>query len=286
MADEEEDITPEEKLQIAQHFLLNAPPGQFDSVLSDVKVITPEGLVADDKLDQIARDFNTKNLRIVREGEYAPLVLSKLGEVGGAPNKYLEPKSNMVFTVNHLKMALDGEPSPADGVMDAEAENTRQAVQEAIQEYVADRFVDGTAASAVYASPQELNIAISGEKLNLRNFWSGQFLSTWNVKLAATGPTVSGEIKIRAHYFEEGNVQLNTKKSVAATTLTCDEAGIAAAVKNLIFTEEKVVQEGLEEMYANMTEETFKAMRRVMPVHRNKVNWNINEVKLNANLRK
>ena len=43
----------------------------------DVKVITPEGLVADDKLDQIARDFNTKNLRIIREGEYAPLVLSK-----------------------------------------------------------------------------------------------------------------------------------------------------------------------------------------------------------------
>ena len=33
-----------------------------------------------------------------------------------------------------------------------------------------------------------------------------------------------------------------------------------------------------------MTEETFKAMRRVMPVHRNKVSWNINEARLNANL--
>jgi hypothetical protein len=39
-------------------------------------------------------------------------------------------------------------------------------------------------------------------------------------------------------------------------------------------------------MYGNMTDETFKAMRRVMPVHRNKMNWNINEVKLNQNLRK
>jgi len=45
-------------------------------------------------------------------------------------------------------------------------------------------------------------------------------------------------------------------------------------------------KEGLEEMYGNMTDETFKAMRRVMPVHRNKMNWNINEVKLNQNLRK
>jgi hypothetical protein len=32
--------------------------------------------------------------------------------------------------------------------------------------------------------------------------------------------------------------------------------------------------------------ERVKAMRRVMPVHRNNMNWNINEVKLNANLRK
>ena len=36
--------------------------------------------------------------------------------------------------------------------------------------------------------------------------------------------------------------------------------------------------------YTGMTEETFKAMRRVMPVHRNKVSWNINEARLNANL--
>jgi capping protein alpha len=265
---------------------LNAPPGQFDSVLSDVKVITPDGLVTDDQVEQIARDFNTRNLRILREGDHPPVILSKLGEVGGATNKYLEPKSNQVFTVNHSKFTLNGEPMPADGVMDADAEGSRKAVQGAVEEYVNDRFVEGTAASAVYAAPQQLSIVISGEKLNLRNFWSGQFLSTWTVQLAPTGPTVSGEIKIRAHYFEEGNVQLNTKKVIAPVTLTCDEAGLAEAIKNLIFTEEKVIQEGLEEMYANMTEETFKAMRRVMPVHRNKVNWNINEVKLNANLRK
>lgn len=81
-------------------------------------------------------------------------------------------------------------------------------------------------------------------------------------------------------------MQLNTKKTVPPVKLTCDEAGVAEAVKALVFAEEKIIQEGLEEMYANMTEETFKAMRRVMPVHRNKVNWNINEVKLNQNLRK
>jgi capping protein (actin filament) muscle Z-line, alpha len=100
---------------------------------------------------------------------------------------------------------------------------------------------------------------------------------------------VTGEIKIRAHYFESGNVQLQTKKVIAASTLAVKGAGaeaFATAVKDHLAVSEKEILEGLEEMYANMTDETFKAMRRVMPVHRNKMNWNIHEVKLNTTLRK
>lgn len=96
-----QEISAEEKLQIAQHYLLNAPPGQFDSVLAgylavfllnmvssmffqvtllylDVKVIAPgEDVLSETQLEAIARDFNTKNLRIIREGDNTPLVLSK-----------------------------------------------------------------------------------------------------------------------------------------------------------------------------------------------------------------
>ena len=210
---------------------------------------------------------------------------ARLGEVGG-PTKYLETKSKQVYTVDHKDMKVVGAPetAPADGA----DEGARAAVDAALAEYVGERYVEGTAAAAAYASGAgQLSLVVSGEKLNLRNFWSGQFLSTWTVALAAGGPTVSGEIKIRAHYFEEGNVQLQSKKAVAAQTLAVDAgdaAAVAAAVKELVATEERLLQEGLEEMYSNMTDETFKAMRRVMPVHRNKMNWNINEVKLNANL--
>ena len=102
--------------------------------------------------------------------------------------------------------------------------------------------------------------------------WFG--VSTWTVKPKTLA--VSGEIKVRAHYFEDGNVQLQTKKKIDESIASGDDIGVA--VKTLIADEEKKLQGGLELMYANMTEETFKAMRRVMPVHRNKMNWNINEV--------
>ena len=37
-----DDVSNEERLQIAQHFLLSSPPGQFHEVLKDVQLLLPE----------------------------------------------------------------------------------------------------------------------------------------------------------------------------------------------------------------------------------------------------
>jgi capping protein alpha len=46
------------------------------------------------------------------------------------------------------------------------------------------------------------------------------------------------------------------------------------------------LQTALEEMYASMNEETFRAMRRIMPVKRTKMEWNVNAVRMNKQVRK
>jgi hypothetical protein len=33
-------------------------------------------------------------------------------------------------------------------------------------------------------------------------------------------------------------------------------------------------------MYANMNEETFRSMRRIMPITRTKMEWNVNAVRM------
>jgi capping protein alpha len=120
-----------------------------------------------------------------------------------------------------------------------------------VSAYVADRYVEGgSAAGAVYSSsktPNELQVVVSGEKVNLRNFWSGQFSSTWSVVLGAdaTSVTVAGEVKVRAHYFEEGNVQLQTKKALPAAAVKVagsDAAAVAKAVADHIAAEERQLQ--------------------------------------------
>lgn len=74
-------MSDEEKLQIAQHFLLSSPPGQFQEVLagwskfiylkfllispSDVKKLLPEGLLGDPLAAGIARAYHTKTNKVV-----------------------------------------------------------------------------------------------------------------------------------------------------------------------------------------------------------------------------
>jgi capping protein (actin filament) muscle Z-line, alpha len=49
---------------------------------------------------------------------------------------------------------------------------------------------------------------------------------------------------------------------------------------------EKSLQAGLQDMYLHMNEETFRAMRRLMPVTRSKMEWNINAVRMVKQTRK
>lgn len=77
------------------------------------------------------------------------------------------------------------------------------------------------------------------------------------------------------HYFEDGNVQLNTEAMKAAfvsAESSRPEAMAEVAVK-AIEDLEALYQSDLEDNYNNMDSTTFKALRRVLPITRNKVDW-------------
>lgn len=51
--------------------------------------------------------------------------------------------------------------------------------------------------SGVYAKNGLLHVAIYGEKLNLRNYWSGSWLSTWIVSFSEENAiSMTGQVKV------------------------------------------------------------------------------------------
>ena len=291
--EEEEVASEEEKLAIVQHFLLNAPPGEFDEVKSDALSLVSEDLVSPEMLAGIARAYNTATLRaIALEDSGRKLIVCKESELGAT--LYLEPSSGATYTVDHV-LATATREATKEEVSALSVE--KAAIDAAMQTYVTAQY-GSAGAVAVYADDTDvLKIVISGEKINLRNYWSGNWRSTWAVDVKGNEATVSGTLKVRAHYFEDGNVQLQTAKEFPPTKVTFS-TNIGPAVADLIDQAEAALQAGLEEMYSNMSHETFKAMRRVMPITRTKMKyvfylhfyfffrWNIHEIALNRNLRK
>lgn len=76
-----------------------------------------------------------------------------------------------------------------------------------------------------------------------------------------------GKIRINAHFFEDGNVQLKEIKNIEEKLgLTGnDPIGESAYLVDMIEKLETKLQFGLDSIYENMPDYFFKAMRRILP---------------------
>ncbi|KAI9922713.1 hypothetical protein PsorP6_001333 [Peronosclerospora sorghi] len=78
----------------------------------------------------------------------------------------------------------------------------------------------------------------------------------------------------QAKIFENGNLQLQSFKDVEEEISSQERAAdVGDAILRVMKEAEGNAQTHLEEMYINMSEETFKEMRRLMPVTQTKMEW-------------
>lgn len=283
MAEFEEEISNEEKLKIAQHYLLSCPPGEFNEVLTDVKKIVSEEVLPDNVVAGIARVSNLRHSKLVTAPSGKKVIVAPAAEID--LTHYYDPVDDVTFELDHL--TLQTSPAEVPSNQDENLANLRSGLQNRLQQYVKGCYSGDNAAVGVYAVNGLLTIVITGEKINLKNFWSGKWSSTWTLALEEGVASLSGEVKIHIHYFEDGNLQMQSHKQIAPNEIAFNtEAVLFDKVASIIQSEESALQNGLEEMYTNMNGETFRSMRRIMAVTRTKMDWNVNSVRMVRQVRK
>ena len=72
---------------------------------------------------------------------------------------------------------------------------------------------------SVFVAPNGmLAVVISYKNLNQNNYWTGGWQSDWATNVGSNGKAeLKGRIRLQVHYYEDGNVQLNSTFSEEAT---------------------------------------------------------------------
>eukprot|EP00944_MAST-04C_sp_MAST-4C-sp1_P000456 g456.t1 len=276
----EEEISDEEKVKIATHYLMSSPPAEIREVEKDVRVLVPSSVLSNKTIVDTYRKYNLENFTVGQTPDGSNMLVCKAGEVD--ETHYKDPRAKKVYGYDHREQQWKAE----DGTYEAgDSEDTRDAVQKAIDKYVSAYYrndKDAKSAAAVYStSDGKLEIRICGVASDLRNYWSGRWKSSYTVDLGTS--TITGSTKLLAHYFEDGNVQMQTSQNFKGTFTAQGEA-LGTALTDMIKKFESDLHNELGEMYTSMSAETFKDMRRILPVTKQKFDWSGVSSKLNSTM--
>ncbi|PWN33755.1 subunits of heterodimeric actin filament capping protein Capz [Meira miltonrushii] len=183
------------------------------------------------------------------------------------------------------------EDDPVQTAKDAEAveANTENSEQKAEETKEANHAPSENAQKVTLPKEQEdeetngetkIVIHIAANKYKLSNFWSGRWRSSYTLA-SSDAQEIEAESSVHIHYFEDGNVQLHTRKGQTldvkqSTPISSQAASFVKAIEKF----EEEYQQELFKQSSDLSEGAFRALRRQLPMTRQKIDWD--KVRLNG----
>lgn len=270
-----DEISEDEKIKIAANFLFHSPPGEFKEVFLDLRGLLNDDRILKKSLNNINARYNQDQFVQCEIENSDPCIITEFNEL---PNgRFYDPKTKVSFKFDHLHFKSSEFEPYTD--MDQLSEPWRAALEKDLTTYVNVHYK--SAACSVYGSSDQGLVSLvactEAHKFQPSNFWNARWRSRWAVTFQPSAKNeieLNGILKVQVHYYEDGNVQLVSHKEIKETITIGDMDQTAKAICKAIEKAENEYQHAISENYQTMSETTFKALRRALPVTRSKIDWN------------
>jgi len=269
----DEPLSDTEKMRIVSDFILHSPPGEFREVVNDVRLLLNNDQLLKEQASSVFSQYSKDQLTPVRlEGPQNQTLITEYNELGS--NRFCDPRSRQSFKYDHLREEASDLQS---WTPDPTVEPWRSTLEEVWTKYCADHYHNGV--SAVFGSSRDgqitLTACIEDHQFQPKNYWNGRWRSVWNITFSGSGKAeLRGVIKVQVHYYEDGNVQLVSCKDIKEPIVITTEEQMAKEIIQVVEEAENEYQTAISENYQTMSDTTFKALRRPLPVTRSKIEWN------------
>ena len=260
-------------INVAKYIIKKTPIGHLKKSLENLRSVVGEEVMDTNDVKKEIHTYGETHLSQVNNNvSNTKVVISSLTK--DAQGFYYDQGQKVKF-----KIGLD-----SGEVEEAQADDTqndlRDTIEKHLKQYLEKCYVMDVTKYNVYydASANKIVVLISVHNLNLKSFWSGEWLSTWEMDI--NGNKVKGTLKANTYYYEEGNVQFNLDTKFTGYANGNDNEEIAENLVEFIKSSENSVQLELETVYDELSENYIKPLRRKLPVTGTKMSWNLNQLNL------
>ncbi|KAJ5651445.1 F-actin-capping protein subunit alpha [Penicillium longicatenatum] len=272
-------------VEIASSFIEGAPPGELADVVADVQTLT-EG---EDIIPQLAPAFeryNESQLTTVKlPGSSQEVIVSEFNKL--EDNRYFDSESQTSFEIDHITQTASAAQSAPLESQNADLINS---LLKSLSIHAREHYANCSYGVYPIENDSAVAILLVANKYSPNNFWyvletiadsfgktliilyvnrNGRFRAIYQVPVSSSSTTVTGKIHVHVHYYEDGNVALNTTKPVSASVSSVS----AEAIMSRIAAAERDYQEELNRAFVSVAEGAFKGLRRQLPITRQKVEW-------------
>jgi capping protein alpha len=260
----------ENAINVAKYIISQTPIGHLNKSIQNLKSLIGEETMESETINKELEQYAENHLTHVQyNDEGKKIVISNLNKDNNG--FYIDQGQQIKIKLN----ITGGEIQEKEKY--EETNKLRNEIDYKVKEYINKYYSKQVTESNIYFdSSDKIIILISAHNINMKNFWSGEWLSSWEYDIKTK--KLKGNIKANTYYYEEGNIQFNLNTNFDESVSGSSNSDISNNIYKIIEKSENNIQVELESVYDNFSNDYIKPLRRKLPVTGTKMNWNINQV--------